>query len=41
MYNFKIENLKFKYVVDKVDIDLWQSWNFASMESIIENEIQW
>ena len=29
------ENLKFKHLIDDIAIDIWSSWNFASLEDNI------
>ena len=29
------KNLKFKHLIDDIAINIWYSWNFASMEDII------
>ena len=31
MHNFKCKNLRFKYMIDNIVIDLRSSWNFSSM----------
>ena len=40
MHNFGLQNLKFQHLINEMDINLW-SWNFASIEDIIRNVIQW
>ena len=35
------KNSKFKDLIDDITIDLWSFWNFANMEGIRENLIQW
>ena len=35
MYNFRLQNSKFKYLIDDITIDFWYSWNFASIDDII------
>ena len=30
------KNLKFKYLIDNITINIWYSWNFLSMEDIIK-----
>ena len=30
------KNLKFKYLIDNITINIWYSWNFVSMEDIIK-----
>jgi len=30
VHNFKIENLKFKHLINDIVVDIWLSWNFAS-----------
>ena len=33
MYNFRLKrNSKFEHFIDDIAINLWSSWNFASME---------
>ena len=32
------KNSKFKYLIDDIAIDLWSSWNFASMKDIRKNK---
>ena len=34
MHNLRLQNLKFKYLIDDIDIDIWYFGNFASMEDI-------
>ena len=34
MYNFRLENLKFKYLIDEITIDILSSWNVASMKDL-------
>ena len=34
MHNFKSQ--KFKHFIDDIVIDIWYSWNFASMKDIIK-----
>ena len=35
MHGLDPKNMKFKYLIDEVDIDFWFFWNFACMENII------
>ena len=34
MHYFKLQNLKFKQLIDEMTINLWSLWNFASMKNI-------
>ena len=34
MHNLRLQNLKFKYLIDDIDIDIWYFGNFASMKDI-------
>ena len=34
MFILKYKNLKFKYLIDNITIDIWFSRNFPSMEDI-------
>ena len=35
LHNLRLQKLKFKHLIDDVAINLWYSWNFASIENII------
>ena len=34
IYNFRLQNSKFKHLIDDLAIEIWFSWSFASMEDI-------
>ena len=39
MHNFKLKNLKFKYLINDIGINFLSSENFVSMEDIEKNVI--
>ena len=37
IHNFRLQNLKFKYLIDDIVTDIWFYGNFASMKDIRKN----